>query len=82
MRPEDAQELIGQRRVWNTHLGPQIVTCMRATGTVNIDATNCRINIDQLWCEYPLPNGRMDSLWFIPEQFKSFSMSEPAEQIS
>jgi len=83
MRPEDAQELIGQRRVWVMELRsgdprPTVVTCTHATGSIRIDAVNSRIDIDQIWCEYRLANGNPDRVWFTPENFKSFSVSESA----
>lgn len=83
MRPEDAQELIGQHRVWVMDAKakgptPTVVTCIHATGSITIDAFNSRIDIDQIWCEYRLPNGNMDRVWFTPEKFKSFSVSESA----
>lgn len=88
MRPEDAQELIGQRRVWVADTkarGPTqtVVTCTHAEGTVRIDtvridAVNSRITIDQVWCSYRLANGNTDVVWFTPDKFKSFSVSESA----
>ena len=82
MRPEDAQELIGQRRVWVQDLKrngprPTVVTCTRATGSILIDGLNSHhIDIDQVWCEYRLPNGNTDTVWFKPAQFKAFAQSE------
>ena len=81
MRPDDAQELIGQRRVWvmdlkNKGPTPTVVTCTHAQGTIRIDAENSRIHIDQIWCEYRLANGNTDRVWFTPAVFKSFSVSE------
>lgn len=81
MRPEDAHELIGQRRVWvmdlkTKGLTPTVVTCTHATGSIRIDAVNSRIDIDQIWCEYRLANGNADRVWFTPGKFKSFSLSE------
>ncbi len=81
MRPEDAQELIGQRRVWvmdTKAKGPTstVVTCIHAQGSITIDAFNNHIDIDQIWCEYRLPNGNIDRVWFTPDKFKSFSVSE------
>ena len=81
MRPEDAHELIGQRRVWVMDLKasaprPTVVTCTSATGSIRIDAINSHIDIDQIWCEYRLPNGNIDKVWFTPAIFKSFSVSE------
>lgn len=82
MRPEDAQELIGQRRVWVMDLKsrsptPTVVTCIHVQGSITIDAFNNRIDIDQIWCEYRPIQGGMDRVWFTPDKFKSFSVSEP-----
>lgn len=81
MRPEDAHELIGQRRLWVMKLKakdprPTVVTCTHATGSIRIDAVNNRIDIDQIWCSYRLANGNTDVVWFTPAKFKSFSVSE------
>jgi hypothetical protein len=81
MRPEDAQELIGQRRVWVMELKasdprPTVVTCTHALGSIRIDRRDTRIDIDQIWCEYRLSNGNLDRVWFTPSLFKSFSVSE------
>lgn len=81
MRPEDAHELIGQRRVWVTYLkttNPKstVVTCTGAQGSIEIDAVNSRIEIDQIWCEYRLANGNTDRVWFTPTQFKGLQLSE------
>lgn len=83
MRPEDAQELIGQRRVWvmdTKAKGPTrtVVMCIHVTGSITIDAFNNRIAIDQIWCEYRLANGNTDRVWFTPDKFKSFPVSESA----
>lgn len=80
MRPEDAQELVGQRRVWVMDRrghgpNPTVVTCTHATGRITIDADNNRIDIDQVWCSYPLPNGNTDVVWFTPDKFKALSQS-------
>lgn len=77
MRPEDAQELVGQRRVWTGLHKSTVVTCTHATGTIKIDAVNSRIDVDQIWCSYRLPNGNVDVVWFTPEKFKTFAVSEP-----
>lgn len=79
MRPEDAHELIGQRRVWVMDLktkgpAPTVVTCTHATGRIKIDAVNSSIDIDQVWCSYRLDNGNVDVVWFTPTKFKSFSL--------
>lgn len=81
MRPEDAHELIGQRRTWVMDLKsrgptPTVVTCTHATGSIVIDAVNSRIDIDQIWCSYRPANGSADVVWFTPDKFKSFSVSE------
>lgn len=85
MRPEDAQELIGQRRVWVMDTKakgptPTVVTCTDAKGLIAIDAFNSRIDIDQIWCEYRLANGNTDRVWFTPDKFKSFSVSERGDE--
>lgn len=82
MRPEDAQELIGQRRIWMMELKstgptPITVTCTRVCGSITIDANDTRIDIDQAWCEFRNGMGRKDNIWFTPEKFKSFQVSEP-----
>lgn len=84
MRPEDAHELIGQRRVWVMDLKskgptPTVVTCTHATGSIKIDAANSRIQIDQIWCSYRLANGNADVVWFTPQQFKTFAVSESGD---
>lgn len=80
MRPEDAHELIGQRRVWVMDLKsrgptPVVVTCTHAVGSIRIDAINSQIDIDQIWCEYRNVNGHTDAVWFVPSTFKSFAMA-------
>ena len=85
MRPEDAHELIGQRRVWVMGLKSQapkstVVTCTHALGTIKIDAINQRIDIDQIWCSYRLANGNADVVWFTPEKFKTFAVSETSNE--
>lgn len=81
MRPEDAQELIGQRRVWVMDLKangpkPTDVTCVKATGGIMMDGRGAHISIHQVWCEYKLHNGKTDTVWFTPEKFKTFAVSE------
>lgn len=73
MSPQEAKQLLGQRRVWAIddawYPREYTVTAFRATGTLTIEQDTYNDAITQIWCEYANACGRPSRVWFTPATF-------------